>query len=202
MGVQITGGGPIYYPGTGGLATFTLGANTTVASTFALDSANLSSSTFTMNHSLTTAAAAINGGSYTVGSAAQQFQGGLTVQAGGALTMATSGGSVQIATGKTLTMDGILNASSTGAIIRSVSGTYGFSVGSTASARPTLNITGLTVQNTNASGMRQRRPERDHHLHALDNLFLAGTTTYLNIQAKALYSPPAARGSGSPPAAS
>ena len=31
---------------------------------------------------------------------------------------------------------------------------FGFSVGSTASARPTLNITGLTVQSTNASGMR------------------------------------------------
>ena len=66
-----------------------------------------------MNHSLTTAAAAINTGTYTVGSAAQTFAGGLTVQANGTLAMATSGGSVQIATGKTLTMDGTLNASST-----------------------------------------------------------------------------------------
>ena len=38
------------YAGTGGLATMTLGAATTVASTFAIDSANLSSSTFTFNH--------------------------------------------------------------------------------------------------------------------------------------------------------
>ena len=53
------------YAGTGGLVTMTLGAATTVASTFAIDSANLSSSTFTFNHSLTSAAAAINSGSYT-----------------------------------------------------------------------------------------------------------------------------------------
>ena len=177
------------YAGTGGLATMTLGAATTVASTFAIDSANLSSSTFTFNHSLTSAVAAINSGSYIVGSAAQQFQGGLTVQSGGALTMATSGGSVQIATTKTLTMDGTLNASNTGAVIQSVSGTYGFSVGSTASARPTLNITGLTVQNTNASGMRVNvDPNAITTFTRFDNLvFLAGTTTYLNIQAKALY---------------
>jgi hypothetical protein len=177
------------YAGTGGVATMTLGANTTVAGTFAVDSANLSSSTFTFNHSLTSAVAAINSGTYTVGSAAQQFQGGLTVQSGGALTMATSGGSVEIAATKTLTMDGTLNASNTGAIIRSVSGTYGFSVGSTASARPTLNITGLTVQNTNASGMRVNvDPNAITSFTRFDNLvFLAGTTTYLNIQAKALY---------------
>ena len=103
--------------------------------------------------------------------------------------MATSGGSVQIATTKTLTMDGTLNASNTGAVIQSVSGTYGFSVGSTASARPTLNITGLTVQNTNASGMRVNvDPNAITTFTRFDNLvFLAGTTTYLNIQAKALY---------------
>ena len=97
--------------------------------------------------------------------------------------MATSGGSVQIATTKVLTMDGTLNASNTGAIIRSVSGTYGFSVGSTASARPTLNITGLTVQNTNASGMRVNvDPNAITTFTRFDNLvFLAGTTTYLNI---------------------
>ena len=77
--------------------------------------ANLSTQHPTFNHSLTTAAAAINTGTYTVGSAAQTFPGGLTVQAGGALTLPTSGGSVQIATGKTLTMDGTLNASNTGA---------------------------------------------------------------------------------------
>jgi hypothetical protein len=177
------------YAGTGGLATATLGANTTVTNTFAIDSANLSSSSFTFNHSLTSAVAAINSGTYTVGSAAQQFQGGLTVQSGGALTLATAGGSVQIANTKVLTMDGTLNASSTSAIIRSVSGTYGFSVGSTASARPTLNITGLTVQDTNASGMRINvDPSAITAFTRFDNLvFLSGTTTYLNIHATSLY---------------
>src|SRR5262249_22680574 len=37
--------------------------------------------------------------------------------------------------------------------IRSVSGTYTFKVGATTNARPTLNITGLAVQNTTLSGM-------------------------------------------------
>ncbi len=142
--------------------------NLTVTNTFAVDAANLTTSSFTFNPSLTTAAAAINAGTYTVGSAAQTFPGGLTVQRGGAMTMATSGGSVQIATGKTLTMDGTLNASSTGATIRSVSGTYAFTVGSTAGATPTLNITGLAVRNTDANGMRiNANTARGDHVHAL-----------------------------------
>ncbi|HEY7375114.1 MAG TPA: LamG-like jellyroll fold domain-containing protein [Polyangia bacterium] len=177
------------YAGTGGYPTYSLGANTTVAATFAIDAANLSSGSFTFNHSLTTATAQLNAGTYTVGSAAQQFQGGLAVQPGGTLAMATSGGSVQIASGKTLTMDGALNASSTSATIRSVSGTYNFSVGSTSSARPTLNITGLAVQNTGSNGMQVNV---DHGaittFTRFDNIvFTAGTGTFLNIYATALY---------------
>jgi hypothetical protein len=178
-----------YYAGTGGYATYTLGANTTVASTFAIDAANLSSSSFTFGATLASAQAGVNTGTYTVGSAAQSFSGGLAVQSGGALTLATSGGSVQIASGKTLTIDGTLNASSTGATIRSVSGTYSFAVGSTASARPTLNITGLAVQNTGANGMQVNV---DHGavttFTRFDNVvFTSGTGTFLNIYATALY---------------
>ena len=179
------------YAGTGGLATVTLGTNTTVTNTFAIDAANLSSSTFTLSASLASPAAAVNTGTYTVGSAAQSFSGGLTVQSGGALTMATSGGSVQIASGKTLTMDGTLTASTNGAAIQSVSGTYAFSIGSTASARPTVNISGLTVQNTDANGMQVNTNHAAVTTFTrFDNLvFLSGTTTFLNIYATALYLP-------------
>src|SRR5262249_30047564 len=83
---QLTAG---RYAGTGGYATYTLGAATTVSSTFALDAANLTTSTFTLGATAAAAPAAINAGTYTVGSAAQSFTGGLTVQPAGTLTMAT-----------------------------------------------------------------------------------------------------------------
>jgi PQQ-like domain len=125
-----------------------------------------------------------------VGAAAQTFSGGLTVQPGGVLTLASSGGSVAIANAKTLTIDGTLNASSTGATIKSVSGTYTFKVGSTASATPTVNVTGLAVQNTDTNGMwigatTAAVPSVTH----FDNIaFSKGTgTQLLQVNAKVLY---------------
>jgi hypothetical protein len=142
------------YPNIGGTSTYTLGANATVGGTFAVDSGSFASSTFTFNASSATSMAAINAGTYTVGSTTNSFAGGLTVQPQGTLTMATSGGSVRIASGKTLTIDGTLNASSTGATIRNDgSGNYAFKVGSVSGATPTLNITGLAIQNTDTDGM-------------------------------------------------
>ena len=52
--------------------------------------------------------------------------------------------------GTALTIDGTLNA--TNATIQG-SSSYAFHVGSTATATPKLNINGLTVKNTDASGM-------------------------------------------------
>ena len=118
-----------------------------------LDAAVLSGNGKTMNASLASSPALVNAGTYTVGAAAQTFAGGLTVQSGGSLTLASSGGSVAIGGGKTLTIDGTLNASNTGATIKSVSGTYAFKVGSIVGATPTLNVSGLAVQNTDANGM-------------------------------------------------
>ncbi len=141
------------YAGTGGYATTTLGANATVSGQLILDAAVLSGNGKTMNASLAASPALVNTGTYVVGAAAQTFAGGLTVQPGGGLTLASSGGSVAIGSGKTLTIDGALNGSNTGATIKSVSGTYAFKVGSTASATPTLNVSGLAVQNTDANGM-------------------------------------------------
>jgi hypothetical protein len=143
------------YAGTGGIATYTLGANTTVTGQLFVDDVILDSSTRTMNAAYATTAAQVNSGTYLVGSNTQTFAGGLTVSGGGTLRLPTSGGAVAIADTKTLTVDGTLSASSAGATIQvSSSGTsYTFKVGSTSTARPTLDITGLTVRNTDTNGM-------------------------------------------------
>jgi len=136
------------YAGTGGYGTISLGANTAVHGFLRLDAGNLTANGNTLAATL---ASSITTGTYTVDGAAQTFSSDLTVQPNGALTL--TGGSVAIAGGQTLTMDGTLNASAIGATIKSVSGAYTFKVGSIASATPTLNITGLAVQNTNGNGM-------------------------------------------------
>jgi hypothetical protein len=142
------------YAGTGGIATYTLGANTTVTGQLFVDDVILDASTRTMAASYAAAAAQINTGTYLVGSNTQTFAGGLTVSGGGTLSLASSGGVVAIGNGKTLTVDGTVSAASSGATIRvDSSGTYSFKVGSSATARPTLNITGLTVRNTDDNGM-------------------------------------------------
>ena len=138
------------YAGIGGYSTVTLGGATTANGAFTLDAGNLNANGNTLT---VTAAAAVNTGTYTVASAAQVFSGGLTVRLNGVMTLASAGGSVALGSGTTLTVDGTLNASTTGATITSVSGHYGFKIGSTASATPTLNISGLTVQNTDSNGM-------------------------------------------------
>ena len=138
------------YAGTGGQSTVKLGGNTTVTNQLTIDNGILDANGKTMAATL---AAAVNIGTYNVNSAAQTFSGGLTVQPSGTLTLANSGGSVLLGSGTTLTIDGTLNASSTGATIKSVSGTYTFKVGSSASATPTVNVSGLAVQNA-AGGMQ------------------------------------------------
>ncbi|HVZ87142.1 MAG TPA: LamG-like jellyroll fold domain-containing protein [Polyangia bacterium] len=138
------------YAGTSsGYAAVSLGGNTTISS-LTIDSATLSSGSNTLTAS---GLATINAGIDQVGSTTQTFQGGLTVQNGGTLSLPTSGGTVAMNGGTTLKIDGTLSAASTGATIQSVSGTYAFTVGSTATATPTLNISGLAVQNTDANGM-------------------------------------------------
>jgi hypothetical protein len=137
------------YPGTGGTATATLAGATTVSGAFALDSGSLSTSTYNLTAAnATSTLATVSAGTLTIGSGTVSLKGGATFRSSGTLTMATSGGTLAMGSGTTLTIDGTLNASSTGATIKSVSGTYTFTVGSTASATPTLNISGLAVQNT------------------------------------------------------
>jgi hypothetical protein len=178
------------YANTGGIATVTLGANTTVAGLLALDDGILGSSGKTMAAGATgPTAALVNTGTYTVGSAAQTFSGGLTVQPSGVLTLASSGGSVNVASSKTLTVDGTLNASTTGATIQSVSGTYTFKVGSTATATPTVSISGLTVKGTNGGLQIGATTGATTTVSELDNVKFSGGTgaQYLLVNAKSMY---------------
>lgn len=83
--------------------------------------------------------------------------GNLTVTALGTLTLVGSAAKVSIGSGKTLTVDGNLNASSTtaaGPTIQSISGSYAFTIGSASNATPNLNISRLAVKNTDSNGMQ------------------------------------------------
>jgi hypothetical protein len=179
------------YAGTGGLATVTPGANTTVAGLLALDSGNLNANGKTITAGATgPTAAVISTGTYTVGSAAQTFSGGLTARSNGVLTLASSGGSVNIASGKTLSIDGTLNASTSGATIQGVgAASYTFNVGSTVSATPTVNISGLTVKNTNGGMQIGATTGATTTITQFDNLKFSGGSgsQYLLINAKSMY---------------
>ena len=179
------------YAGTGGYATTTLAGNTTVSGLLALDAGNLNGNGKTMAAGATgPTAALVNCGTYTVSNAAQTFNGGLTVQPTGTLSLASSGGSVQIASGQTLTVDGTLSASSTGATIQGVGGAaYTFKVGSTASATPTVSISGLAVKNTNGGMQIGATTAATTTFTQFDNVaFSAGTgAQYLLLQATSLF---------------
>jgi outer membrane protein assembly factor BamB len=145
-----------YPTGLTSVPTLTVGYATTVTGTFAQDSGTLDTSSYTMSVSSTGSAASVHSGTYTVGSTTSTFAGGLTVKEDGTLALASTGGKISIGSAKTLVMDGALNASSTGATIQTAgsAGTfYTFTVGSTATATPVLDITGLAVKNTDTNGM-------------------------------------------------
>ncbi|MEA2696950.1 MAG: hypothetical protein QOI66_1221 [Myxococcales bacterium] len=144
------------YSGEGSNTTVTLGANSSASGALSIDSGTLYSSTFTMNASSGSNVVSVGSGAlYHIGSATQTMAGGLTVFDSGTVTMDAASGKIAVGSGKTLTMNGTLNASSTSATIQSVSGAYAFSVGTTATpvATPTLNITGLNVRDTDGNGM-------------------------------------------------
>lgn len=101
-----------------------------------------------------TKVATVGGGTLAAGAATLTFKGGLTVSAG-ALNL-TSTGTIAIGSGKSLTIDGTLQAtdSTTVPTIQvDSSGTYTFTVGSSSSATPVLNLDGLNVKNTDSNGM-------------------------------------------------
>ncbi len=117
------------YANTGGVATFQLGGNLSASGTFDVDSGVLAPNahTLTANSSL-------------------------TIRNGGTLSLSSSADVVGVS--GTLTVDGTLIASNSLATIQGVSGgNYAFTVGSTTTATPTLNLNGLTVTRTDANGM-------------------------------------------------
>lgn len=140
------------YPGKGGTATYTLGGNLSPTNV-RVDSGTLDTSSYTLT---TTGDCYINAGALTIGSSIATCATGLTVREPAVLNMNTAGGTLKLGSGQTLTMDGTLNATTSGAnptIQNNGSGTYTFSVGSSSTATPTLNINGLKVRNTGANGM-------------------------------------------------
>jgi hypothetical protein len=162
-----------------------------VSGAFSLTNGSFTTNAASLTCSGTSSAASIgSGGAFTVGAATQTFAGGLSVLGGGTLTLATSGGKVAIGSGMTFAMDGTLAASSTGASIQSAAGSYTFKVGSTATATPTLNVTGLQVKNTDTNGMWiDANTSAVTTFTAFDNIaFSGGTGNYLlQIYSKALY---------------
>ena len=146
-----------YPTGLAGTPTYTLGNDTTVGGTFALDNGTFATAGYLMNNS-GSGVAKVSAGTYSVGSVTNTFAGGLTVKKYGTLDLSTANGTVAIGTsGQTqvLTVDGTLSASSTTATIQKVTGAnnYTFTVGSSAAATPTLNISGLKVRDTDVNGM-------------------------------------------------
>jgi hypothetical protein len=132
--------------------TFTLGGALSLAS-FRVDDGTADMSSYTMTG---TADCLANSGIIKIGSTNFICPSGMTIRNYGTLNMNVAGGTVKIGSGNTLTMDGTLNASTSGVnptIQNNGSGTYTFTVGSSATATPVLNINGLAVKNTGVNGM-------------------------------------------------
>jgi Concanavalin A-like lectin/glucanases superfamily len=177
------------YAGNNGYGTITLSGSLMVNGQLILDASNLAANGNALAASLPSS---ITTGTYTVGAGSQTFSGGLAVQPSGILTLASGTGSVAIGNGTLLTIDGTLNASANGATIKGVSGHYTFEVGSIATAAPTLNISGLSVQNTDTNGMWiNANLGASTTFSRFDNIAFSGGTgaDLLQIYAPTLYLP-------------
>lgn len=136
----------------------TYGSNTTVAalqlsSTYAGTVTTAAGVNVTSNDS--TVVATVSGGTLSAGSGTLTFKGGANVGAAGTLDLASTG-TVAIGNGKSLVIDGTLKATNS-ATIPTIqvdgTGSYAFTVGSSGTATPVLNIDGLNVKNTDTNGL-------------------------------------------------
>ena len=171
------------YAGTGGAATLTLaGGDTTIPPNsgsgcnsgqgygLSLDSGSLYTSDLKLTVRLKSAPVRVNSGTLHIGSDIFNGDGGLTVNPMGTLLMDQTAGQLQPGVNTAVIIDGTLIASNAGAIIQRDNGgeRYAFAVGSFASSRPVLNITGLAIRDTDANGLlHQCRSRRDHDVHPL-----------------------------------
>ena len=120
--------------------------------------------------------------------------GNLTVPGGSTATL-SGASTVAIASGDVFTMDGTLKSSpisGTSPTITGSSGRFTFQIGSTASATPTLNISGLAVQNLDANGMWiGANPGAATTFTEFDNVSFSNGTgnQLLQITAASLYLP-------------
>jgi hypothetical protein len=188
------------YSGRATVPTWTLSAATTANAGFHVDHGTVDTSTHTLTAANTdaTQVASVTTGTLKLGSSTSTaFKGGLTINGAGTLSMNTNNATAQIGASKVLTMNGTLDASTSGLTrsIKSVSGNYTFSIGSTTTATPTLNINGLQVQNTDVNGMYINSTGASGPVTTItrfDNVaFSSGSSTMgatlLNIYATTLY---------------
>ena len=145
------------YAGTGGTTTTTLAGTTAVNGTLAIDNGALGTSTYNLTTAATdaTKVALITNGTLSAGSGTVTFAGGANVASTGILNLASTG-TIAVGADQSLILDGRLQATgypNTPTIQVSNSGSYTFTVGSSGTATPTLNIDGLNVKNTSSAGM-------------------------------------------------
>lgn len=192
------------YAGTGGVAALTLaGGDTTIPTSassgcnggmgygLALDSGSLYTSNLKLTVRLTSSPVLVNAGTLHIGSDVFNGDGGVTVNPMGTLLMDEAGGQLQPGKNSTVIIDGTLIASNAAAIIqRDNNGErYAFMVGSSASARPVLNITGLAIRDTDANGLHiNADPGAVTTFTRFDNIaFRRGTGTFLSIYSPSLH---------------
>jgi len=173
----------------------TYGSNTTVA---ALQLSSTYTGTVTIGSGVNvisndaTQVATVSGGTLSAGSGTLTFKGGLNVGGTGTLDLASTG-TVAIGSGKSLVIDGTLKATNSATIPTiqvDSSGTYAFTVGSTGTATPVLNIDGLNVKNTDTNGLYINTVSGSSTTFTrFDNIaFSGGTgTQLLKISAPTLY---------------
>lgn len=133
--------------------TVTLGSNFTTTSTLKVESGVLDVAGTTMTIGDTNNPIYVNNGTLRIGAGSVVASGGLSSRRLSSVAF-TGSGTLQIANGKPLTINGTLSTTTgTSPTIRSVSGTYALTVNDNPSSPyAVLNIDGLTVQNMDTNG--------------------------------------------------
>jgi hypothetical protein len=147
---QVTGMNAGRWAGTGSTVTWTLSNGLSVPS-YAIDAGTLATSTFVL--ATTTGSCSVASGILQLDAAAAVCLGNPTVYDNGKLIMKT-GATWKIDDQSVFTVDGTLESLPTGAnpvLQNNGTGTFLFKIGSSSTATPTLNISGLDVKNVDST---------------------------------------------------
>jgi hypothetical protein len=159
-----------------------------VSNTLAIDSGKLDVSTGTLNATLTSAQAKINGGTLSTGTGTTTLSGGAFVKSGGVIDFPSTG-TLNIATGKTLNLDGTLSATA-GAVgtLQGSGGSFTFTVNSdTSNPYAVIDVDGLNIKYTDTSGMNIAKATSTTFTKLQNVNFTNGTgARYLYINADSL----------------